>query len=374
MDDRLTVCICGGGNGAHVLAGLTATHAQTEARVLTLFEKEAADWTASMKDNDFIVTRKNKDGGLVRLKAKPAFVTNDPSKAVLGADVIILCVPAFAHEQYFEAISPFVKRDAAIIGLPGQPGFEFQCFDILKDRARTCAVLNYESLPWACRIAEFGKRVDILGIKDALIGSKVVGRSHLNFDPVTLLQSVLGARPVLELANNYLEIYLMTKGFAHPPLMYAKWKDWDGEPLKDRPLFYQGIDEYAASCLCSVSAEIVATARAIGRLRPDLGMDGVEHLERLLHPMKATDDGRWVPDFNNRYLSEDVPYGLAVTKGLAELAGVATPVTDEVLAWCQEKLGKEFIVGSELKGKDVRDTRAPQAYGYRTLDDLAAIL
>nr|KAG5698643.1 hypothetical protein BaRGS_003157 [Batillaria attramentaria] len=327
-----------------------------------------------MKDNDFIVTRKNKDGGLVRLKAKPAFVTNDPSKAVLGADVIILCVPAFAHEQYFEAISPFVKRDAAIIGLPGQPGFEFQCFDILKDRARTCAVLNYESLPWACRIAEFGKRVDILGIKDALIGSKVVGRSHLNFDPVTLLQSVLGARPVLELANNYLEIYLMTKGFAHPPLMYAKWKDWDGEPLKDRPLFYQGIDEYAASCLCSVSAEIVATARAIGRLRPDLGMDGVEHLESWFirnYPDTVQDPtSLYTAMRTNTAYNGETECGW----GLAELAGVATPVTDEVLAWCQEKLGKEFIVGSELKGKDVRDTRAPQAYGYRTLDDLAAIL
>ena len=89
--------------------------------------------------------------------------------------------------------------------------------------------------------------------------------------------------------------------------------------------------------------------------------------------MKEADNGKWVPDFGYRYLAEDVPYGLVVTKGLALLAGVPTPETDRVLAWCQEKLGKEYLVGSELKGKDVKETRAPQAFGFNTLDDLLAI-
>ena len=75
------------------------------------------------------------------------------------ADVIIFCVPAFAHQLYLEAIAPHVKENTSIIGLPGQPGFEFQCFDILKDKATLCTILNYESLPWACRITEFGQRV-----------------------------------------------------------------------------------------------------------------------------------------------------------------------------------------------------------------------
>lgn len=90
--------------------------------------------------------------------------------------------------------------------------------------------------------------------------------------------------------------------------------------------------------------------------------------------MKKAGQGKWVPDFGYRYLTEDVPFGLVVTKGLAELAGVPTPETDRVLAWCQEKLGKEFIVGSELKGKDLALSRAPQAYGYKSLDDLVALL
>lgn len=83
--------------------------------------------------------------------------------------------------------------------------------------------------------------------------------------------------------------------------------------------------------------------------------------------------GEWVPDFQHRYLSEDVPYGLTVTKGVAQIMGLHTPDTDRVLTWAQGHLGKEFMVGSELKGKDVKETRAPQAFGFNTLDDLLAI-
>ena len=95
--------------------------------------------------------------------------------------------------------------------------------------------------------------------------------------------------------------------------------------------------------------------------------------------MKETSPGQWVPDFSYRYLSEDVPYGLAVTKGLAEILSVPTPVTDRVFAWAQGKLSKEFIVqdgqGSEfkLKGAEVKASRAPQAYGINSLEELLSL-
>jgi hypothetical protein len=46
----------------------------------------------------------------------------------------------------------------------------------------------------------------------------------------------------------------------------------------------------------------------------------------------------------------------------------------QVLAWAQGIIGKEYLVGKELKGKDVTSSRAPQAYGYKTLQDLLKIL
>ena len=84
--------------------------------------------------------------------------------------------------------------------------------------------------------------------------------------------------------------------------------------------------------------------------------------------MKETADGSFVPDFYHRYLTEDVPYGLAVIRGIAEIVQVETPTIDKVLLWAQEKVGKEYLVGSKLEGKDVPSTRAPQRYGLITLD------
>ena len=69
-------------------------------------------------------------------------------------------------------------------------------------------------------------------------------------------------------------------------------------------------------------------------------------------------------------MTEDVPYGLVVIRGIAEIVGVKTPDIDKVLTWCQEKMGKEYLVNSKLQGKDVWLSRAPQRYGYATLESI----
>jgi len=85
--------------------------------------------------------------------------------------------------------------------------------------------------------------------------------------------------------------------------------------------------------------------------------------------MHKTVEG-YVPDFQARYLSEDVPFNLLVTRGMAELAKVKTPMIDQVLTWAQERLGKEYLVDGQLCGKDLSDTRTPQRYGFNDLDEI----
>ena len=84
--------------------------------------------------------------------------------------------------------------------------------------------------------------------------------------------------------------------------------------------------------------------------------------------------GGFVPDFQFRYLSEDVPTGLCFTRGVAELLGVKTPSVDKVLLWSQAKLGKEFLKDGKMQGKDIKDTRAPQAFGVASKDSLCKFL
>merc|ERR1712113_951832 len=86
-------------------------------------------------------------------------------------------------------------------------------------------------------------------------------------------------------------------------------------------------------------------------------------------PMKQEGDG-WVPDFANRYFTEDIPEGFCMYKGIADLAGVETPTIDHILGFFQNLMGKEYLKDGKLAGKDVGETKSPQRYGVTSLEEL----
>jgi hypothetical protein len=368
-----------------------------EVRVLTLFADEAERWTKAMEEaGGLTVVVTEKDGTLTEIKSKPKVVTKDPAVAITGADVIILTVPAFAHEGYFKAMAPHVQDSALIVGLPSQAGFEFQCRDILGEKAAAISMMSFETLPWATRIKEFGKKVEVLGTKSVLAASLIKGTAPTK-DPLSTLQKLHGAEPKLRLAKHFLEMLIMSYSFVHPAILHGHWGSWDGKPVPEAPLFYQGIDQAAAAMLTACSDECKAVAQAIMKACPGTDLGDVKDLYQwymesykedivndsdlfnaittnksykgLVHPVKAVEGGV-APDFGNRYLTEDIPMGMVVFKGVALAAGVPIPNNDKLIYWAQEKIGKEYVVNGELNGKDVAFTRCPQRYGFNTLESI----
>lgn len=90
----------------------------------------------------------------------------------------------------------------------------------------------------------------------------------------------------------------------------------------------------------------------------------------LKHPVKITEDGKFLPDFTHRYMTEDIPFGLVVIRGIAEIIGLETPNIDRVLTWSQQQMEKEYLVDKKLQGRDVSTSRAPQSYGFTTLESI----
>ena len=353
MSDKCCLLVCGGGNGAHVISGLAAADANTEVRVLTMFGDEAARWTKTMETNDFIVRVKLHAKVLRELKCKPDIVSKEPAVAK-GCNLIILVVPAFGHAAYLQAIKPYVAPGTTIIGLPGQAGFEFDVRGILGDVAKDCTLVNFESLPWACRIAEYGKEVEILGTKAQLSGALERGQvpSSLS-DPVATLQRILGENPVLRVSGHILGMTLMAvNAYVHPAILYGRFHNYNGEELAEAPLFYQGMDQFAADTMTGLSDEVLAVAKAISTKYPDVDLSNVIHIFPwflnvygeemkdhssllnaitsndpyigLKHAMVKTENGGFKPDFGYRYFTEDVPYGLAVLAGTSEVVGIST--------------------------------------------------
>jgi hypothetical protein len=395
MTTPTRVLICGTGSGAHALAAV-ASRSGFEVCVLSQNAGKAQRWIESLQTQALTVIGRNGDSPW---SAGSFRVTHDPAVAARGSDLVIFAVPTFSHERYLELLKPEIKDGCVIVGLPGQNGFEFEVRKTLGPRLRNCAVINFESLPWSCRVVEFGATVRINGTKKTLVGAiqgelpKTRVRQVLE-----TLQRVLGEFPKLTLSGHLLGINLMSlNAYSHPPIMYGRWKDWDGKPLDHEPLFFQGVDENTAALLERISSEVVAISNRIMAEYPEVDLsqvipmyqwdiahyaDQIADKTNLMtalrtnalyqgrtHPMVQTAGGQYIPDFNHRFLLEDIPC-LAVIRGIAEIAGVKTPNLDMVLLWGQEKLHKEYLVGSRLIGKDLATTRCPQRYGITTLEEL----
>jgi hypothetical protein len=55
------------------------------------------------------------------------------------------------------------------------------------------------------------------------------------------------------------------------------------------------------------------------------------------------------------------------------MVDVPTPTIDMLIEWAQKNMGKEYLVDGRLVGKDIKDTFAPQAFGFHTPQHLCEI-
>ncbi|XP_078351418.1 tauropine dehydrogenase-like isoform X1 [Oculina patagonica] len=397
--DTIKLLICGSGNGAHAFAGIASSLKGTEVRVLSLYQDEAERWSAAMQKNDLEVTLHRKGKEPSSIKSKPALVTKNPEDAMRDVDIVVFVLPAFAHQVFLDTLKPYIKPGTIIVALPGEPGIDFQIRHVLGETGRQCTIMNFESLPWACRTTSFGVKCEVLGTKETLQGAMKKGDGVApKKDPVSTLQYLLGPLPKLVVSGHLLGVQLMSvNAYLHTSIVYGQWAGWDGNPVDEAPLFYHGVSKSTAELTSSVSDEVLNIAKVIEE-KSGADMSGVVHLyqwymrcypedisdktnfytavrsnaayEGLKHPVKPTEDGKFMPNFAYRYMTEDIPYGLVVIRGIAEIVGVETPNIDKVLTWCQEKMGKEYLVNSKLQGKDVSSSRAPQRYGFTTLESI----
>ena len=390
----LPITICGGGNAAHVLAGLLASQPGFSVRLYLPFGDEARRWQAAAAQGDGlrVLTR---HGTVV---GRPSAIGSDPGLLVAGSQLVLLALPAFAHETILEQIGAHLAPGAWVGALPARGGFDLCVRAILGPRADEIAVFGLQTLPWACRVQAYGRQVVILGTK---------GHVDLAAFPPALageigatLQAPLGV-PLSPVAS-FLALTLADVGqLIHPGIMYGLFHEWSGEAYETPPLFYQGVTVATADLLQAMSDEVQAVRGALQARWPELDLSAVRPLEDWLRRAYAQDiadsqtlqaafttnrsyaglpapmrpvPGGFVPDFKARYLSEDVPFNLLVTRGLAEMAEVPTPHMDTVLTWAQARLGREYLVAGRLQGADVRLTRAPQRYGYASLEHLVTAM
>ena len=385
----MQITICGGGNAAHVLAGLLGSREELSVHVYAPYGDEAEHWREGVRQNGGI-TVSTPEGKII---GRPNAIYSDPEAAVAGSQLVLLALPAFAHESILSQIEPHLTPGAWIGALPARGGFDLGVHDILKAHVSDFAIFGFQTLPWACRTQVFGQQVTILGVKEHV--DLIIWPPEQALIISTRLQEMLGV--TLNPIANFLGLTLADTGqLIHPGIMYRLFHEWNGQCYGKPPLFYQGVNASIARTLQQMSDEVQTLCVALQVRYPGLDLSAVRPLgdwlqycyhasisdSRTLQSSFATNrsyagleapmyeaDGGFIPDFQTRYLTEDVPFGLLVMRGIAELAGTATPVVDKVLSWAQYRLEKEYLADGKLQGTDLPSTRSPQRFGFFDLDE-----
>ncbi len=153
-----TITICGGGNAAHAMIPIILSNFSGKLNLFIPFGDEAAQFNKLIEEKRFITATI----GEKKLYGRPDEASKFAKDVCKEADLILMPLPAFAHESTLLQIAPFLKEEVIIGAIPARSGFEYAALKILKDSKKEKAIIfGMQTLPWACRIKEYASKVDI---------------------------------------------------------------------------------------------------------------------------------------------------------------------------------------------------------------------
>ena len=328
----MRICICGGGNIGHVMAGFLAAQESHEICLLTTRPEQ---WSDEIEVTDC--------QGQV-FHGRPTLITSSPREAVSRADVVMLCLPGFAIHEVLQDISPWLQPAAWVGTAVSSTGFFFEAMNILPP---TQPLFGFQRVPFISRITEYGRSAELKGYKDNL--SMAVEQTD-DKEQVRMFWEKALHVPV-QLLGSYYEVSLSNSNpLLHPSRLYSLWKGWKpGDTYEREALFYEEWSDEASEHLISMDNELQALLERLpvtrGSIPPILDyyeshdahsltakIRSIVAFKGIKAPMVKTGGG-FVPDFANRYFTEDIPYGMRFIVDTAHRYGQPIPMTQKIFDW-----------------------------------------
>ena len=328
----MKICICGGGNLGHVVAGFVAAQKKHEVCLLTRHpERWSQDLTIEAPaDTTFV-------GHLSGLYS-------DAKPAVSDADIVLLCLPGYAIRETLLQIREYLRPGAGVGSVVSSTGFFFEAMELLPSSQ---TLFGFQRVPFISRIVEYGHKARLMGYKESL--NLAVEHSDQPESLSHILADML--QTPIHLLGSYYEASLSNSNpLLHPSRLYSLWKDWhEGMTYDHIPLFYEEWTEEAARLYIEMDNELQALLEQLPVRKGSIAtvldyyestdatslarkLQSIEAFKGILSPMKETEDG-YVPDFHSRYFTEDFPYGLAIVHRLTHEKGIPSPTIDMIYDW-----------------------------------------
>ena len=363
----MKVCVCGGGNLGHVVAGFLAAKSDCEVSLLT---RQPERWQSTLS----ITTPEGE-----ALQGTLRKISSSAEEVVTPADLVLLCLPGFSIKEVLQQICPALQPHTAVGSIVSSTGFFFDAFEVLP---LDTPLFGFQRVPFISRVLEYGRSAALLGYKPSLNIS--VEQTE---DKEYLRQTIehLFHTPTHLLGSHYEVSLTNSNPILHPSRLYSMWKDWhEGMVYPTQTLFYEEWTDEASELLIAMDKEfqslldtLPVTKGSIPTIldyyesydAPSLTrkLHSIKAFQGILSPMKAVKDG-FVPDFQSRYFTEDFPYGLKLIQNVAQKQGVLTPVINKVLEW-----GTQRIQHAELRSRFNPDGSQLRRLQLRMLDILLEI-
>ncbi len=300
--------------------------------------------------------------------AQPESISSDLEKILDGVDVILICLPTFAHSAVAHAIADTKYCSTPIILNPGHTGGALEFQTVFHERKiAPPPIAEFSTLTYVARKYR-ENRVTITGAAKsirlaALPGGEEAARLGSELYPAA---NIVGDVMATSLANVNLIL--------HPPcaVLGSAWIEATGG---DFTFYVEGMTPGVSRVMKSLDNERLAMGKAFGHNLPTLieEMSAIGTVEKkdaeggeLVQAISGGEANRKIkaPDsLQHRYYREDFGHGLVPFIALAEIAGVETPVAASLLN-----------LGEALTGKDFRTTgRNAAKMGIAGLDKNALL-
>jgi len=268
--------------------------------------------------------------------AKLHEVTNDIAKAIKGVKVIFIATPAFVHEPLFRESTPYLEDGQIILINTGYYGC-LRLARLSKElRLKKDIILSETSiLVYSSRVSgPASVHVDGIKEKDLKIAALPAR------DTPKVLELLKDSYPMLIPATNVLECDLdnlnpcshtsiMVLNAARIDLTKGDFLFLPGGTTPTVGKVIDAVDNERRKIAQVFGFEVesyVKTMQKYYNAKGETAYDVIQSTEAFQDPKE-----RAPADFQHRYITEDIPYGLVPVSSLGNLTNVPTPTVDALI-------------------------------------------
>jgi opine dehydrogenase len=305
----MQLAVLGGGSAAYAAAAELALAGHS----VRLWRRSERDLARVRSDGITIVEERP-------VVARLAAATADIAAAVAETDVVIVAVPATAHEELARSLAPHLDERQLLLLMPGY----FGSYVVARELARTggrlpLAVAETATVP---RIAtRSGPAAVTLGPRAARVPTGVFPATRT----AAALKTLGGLYRSLEPTVDALSAALANAGpIVHPPMALL------AAGAEATPLATLASMPAVRRLAAALDAERVATRSGWGYSPPHY--EDVSYYDDADGPAAlAAAAGAGPIGLDHRYVAEDVVLGLSLLESAARTAGVESPATTGLL-------------------------------------------